>query len=115
MNCPFCKNPAIWIENSSVYGRNFGKSYMIWLCKPCDAYVGCHNNTKKPLGTIADRATRQARKNTHAILDPLWRNGTYGRKEIYAKLKEHFGREIHVGESSIEQCKEISDFITKNL
>lgn len=55
MICPYCKRPAKWVENKEIYGKNYGKSYMMWLCKPCDAYVGCHNNTKEPLGTLANK------------------------------------------------------------
>lgn len=61
MICPYCKKEALWCENKEIYGKNYGKSYMCWLCKECDAYVGCHNNTKKPLGTMANKTTRALR------------------------------------------------------
>jgi hypothetical protein len=43
---------------------------MIYLCVPCDAYVGTHKNSKdhKPLGFLANRGLREARKAAHLVL-----------------------------------------------
>lgn len=105
--CPYCNKPAIWTENKAVYGRNYGNSYMCYYCKPCGAYVGCHNNTRQPLGTMANKELRQWRMQVHAILDPIWKTGQLKRKHVYARLKEYFGKPVHVGESDIEMCKRI--------
>lgn len=107
MKCPFCNNEAPWVENKEIYGRNYGKSYMAYYCKPCDAYVGCHNNTKKALGTMANAELREWRKKAHAHIDPVWKSGDKKRGDIYAILKEKLGRPIHIGESDIEICKKI--------
>jgi len=107
MKCPKCNKEAPWVSNDVVYGRRYGKSYMCYWCKDCDTYVGCHNNTKKPLGTMADKETREARKNVHAFIDPLWRSRKYSRKKIYQQLNDAFGEVIHIGESSVEKCDEI--------
>lgn len=113
MICPYCHNQAIWVSNEKIYGRRYGKSYMVWLCKDCDAYVGCHNNTHRPLGTMANAELRKARNKAHAAIDPLWKSGKYPRPVVYAKLKKYFGREIHVGESDLKQCQEIIDNVDK--
>lgn len=107
MICPYCNKEAVWTENKTVYGRNYGKSVMCYYCKPCDAYVGCHQNTRKPLGTMANKELREWRKKAHAVIDPLWKNNGMKRREVYLMLKRKIGREIHVGESDIETCKEI--------
>ena len=107
MTCPYCKKEAKWCENKEIYGRNFGKSFMCHYCKDCDAYVGCHNNTRRPLGTMANKELREWRVKAHAVIDPLWKEGGIPRKEVYALLKEKLGRAIHIGESDIETCKEI--------
>lgn len=104
MICPYCKKEAIWCENKVIYGRNHGKSYMCYYCLSCDAYVGCHRNTKKALGTMANRELREWRKKAHSIIDPFWKSGKYTRKKVYYLLGN-----IHVGESDIEQCKLIID------
>lgn len=107
MNCTICGKPAEWVENKEVYGRNYGTSYMIWLCRPCDAYVGCHKNTKEAKGTFADRPTRQARRAAHAIIDPLWQSKKYRRDTVYRRLSEAFGYTVHVGGATKEECRDI--------
>jgi len=105
MLCTYCLNQAEWVENKEIYGKNYGKSFMVWLCKPCDAYVGCHNNTKTPLGTLANRKTRDWRKKAHAIFDPIWKNKHIKRDRAYGFLRRRLGHEIHIGESDVNTCK----------
>ncbi len=107
--CQYCGNDAVWCENKEIYGRNWGKSYMCWLCKPCNAYVGCHNNTREPLGTLANKELREWRKKAHAKIDPLWKSGAVSRKSVYIALRNKFGKggEIHIGHADIELCKRI--------
>ena len=106
--CPFCGGKPEWVENKTVYGGvNFGKSYMIWLCRPCDAFVGCHNNTKVPLGTMANEEMREWRKKAHAAFDPLWKSGDMTRANAYRMLVKKLGKTIHIAESDVEQCKKI--------
>lgn len=109
MQCQHCGQEAEWVENKEVYGRNYGSSYMIWLCRPCDAFVGCHQNTKQPKGRFLAKADlREARKKAHAVIDPLWQSGKYKRRTVYIRLKEAFGKEIHVGDTETpEECEEI--------
>jgi hypothetical protein len=107
MICPYCNKPAEWLPNEAFYGKRFGKSYMCWCCKACRAYVGCHNNTRQPLGTMANTELRKWRMEAHKAIDPLWKSGKYKRKTVYARLADAFGEEIHVGEADIERCKDI--------
>ena len=109
MNCNHCNNPAEWVENKEIYGRNYGKSYMTWLCRACDAFVGCHENTKRPKGRfLAKKDLRQARKKAHSVIDPLWQSGKYKRRTIYIRLEEAFGKQVHVGDTETpEECEEI--------
>ena len=104
MICPYCKEQAEWVENKEIYGRNYGKSYMVWLCKKCNAYVGCHKNTKEPLGTLANKELRDLRIKAHNAIDVYWKELDYSRGEVYRKLKEHFGFPIHIGEADKELC-----------
>lgn len=107
MDCPYCNKPAPWVENKEKYGRNYGKSYMCYWCKDCDAYVGCHENTKRPLGTMANKELREWRIKAHGAIDWLWKSKRMKRHNMYKLLKEKMGRDIHIGESDIETCKEI--------
>ena len=109
MKCQHCGRDAEWVENKEVYGRNYGNSYMIWLCRPCDAFVGCHQNTKQPKGRFLAKADlREARKKAHAVIDPLWQSGKYKRKTVYIRLNEAFGKVVDVAATETpEECEEI--------
>ena len=107
MICPYCKNEAKWCENKEIYGKNYGNSFMCYYCKPCNAYVGCHQNTKKPLGTITNAEGREWRKKVHAKIDPLWKSGQIKRKDLYARISKKIGKTYHTGETTIEDCKNI--------
>ena len=111
--CPKCNKPAPWVENKEKYGRNYGRSYMCYFCKPCGTYVGCHNNTRQPLGTMADRETMEWRKKAHAVIDPIYKKGIMSRKKLYAFLSKTLGYNVHIGSSDIEQCKKIIDIAFK--
>lgn len=111
--CPYCGNEAIWCENKVVYGRNYGKSYMMWYCQKDDAYVGCHQNTKKPLGRMANRELREIKKKAKkAWMDKY---GKYGKRFIYQKLAQDLGippQEAHFGMFDVEMCKKVLDLLT---
>ena len=107
MKCPYCNKEAQWVTNEKIYGKRYGKSYMCYLCETCNAYVGCHNNTKIPLGTMANKELRNWRIKSHSVIDPLWRGKKVNRQEVYDKLKSVFGKEIHIGKADIELCKNI--------
>lgn len=114
MKCPFCTKKAQWCENKEVYGRNYGRSYMIYLCKDCDAYVGCHRNSRKPFGTMANAELRRWRNEAHAHIDPMWKSGKIERKALYRLLDKFFGKEFHVGGSTIDECKKVLTFTIDN-
>lgn len=105
--CPKCKKDGEWVDNIEVYGRRYGKSYMCYYCRDCDTYVGCHNNTRNPLGEMADKETREARKKAHEVIDPLWRSGRYSRKLVYERLSEAFGHDVHIAQADKDYCEEV--------
>jgi len=77
--CPYCGKNAVLTDSAVVYhGRSYG---MIWLCRPCWAYVGTHKNSRKhaPLGRIANAELRDWKKKVHAAFDPLWKDGEMSR------------------------------------
>lgn len=115
MICTYCNKEAIWCENKEIYWRNYGKSYMCYYCKDCDAYVWCHNNSKKPLWTIANKELRQLRKKAHRLFDPLWKEWTMSRGKAYRILDKEFWKEIHIGESDNDMCKNIINFLKKKF
>lgn len=107
MLCPYCNKEALWCENKEIYGRNYGQSYMCYLCKDCKAYVGCHNNTTKALGTMANAELRNLRKEAHKNIDPYWKSKKMKRRDVYKKLSDIFGFDVHVGESDAGLCEKL--------
>lgn len=117
MQCPYCHQEAIWCENKEIYGKNYGESYMIYLCRSCDASVGCHNNTRKSKGTMANKELREWRIKAHAEFDPLWRDEKLaGRKRCYRMMTHKLGlkKPLHMGEATIDICKDVI-FLTRYL
>ena len=117
IKCPYCERPAELVDSKIIYGRTYG---MAWFCKPCDAWVGCHKNSKThaPLGRLANAELRDWKKKAHAVFDPLWQrkmrrdNCSKGqaRKAAYgwlAKQLEIAMRDCHIGMFDIEKCKKV--------
>ena len=106
--CGYCGGVAELTDSAEVYG---GRSYgSIYICRPCQAWVGCHPNTLQPLGTLAKAELRQWRNHAHASFDVLWRYKGVKRQEAYAWLAEKLNltkEECHIGLFTIEQCKRV--------
>lgn len=109
--CPYCGEEAEWVDNAEVYGKRFGKSYMMYVCRSCDARVGCHQNSRVPLGTMANKELRQWRQAAHYHFDALWKIDGMKRKQAYQVLSDHFGHRVHIGASDKDQCRAIIEFV----
>lgn len=117
--CPYCGRVVKLVKASAIYRGPTGVRLeklrrLFWACHSCDAYVGCHPDSKRPLGTLANEVLREARKATHAEFDPLWRNhATRTRSEAYAWLGRELGiafedrhRDNHIAMFDVERCKQ---------
>ena len=108
--CPYCGKQAEYMDSKIIYhGRSYG---MIYICRPCDAYVGVHKGTDQPLGRLANRELRRWRNRAHAMFDPLWQKGRFRRRrnDAYAWLAEKMGlpkEETHIAMFDIPQCKQV--------
>jgi len=104
--CPYCSKPAVYANSAEIYGRNYGKVY---LCKPCNAYVGVHKGTTKPKGSLANKELREWRIKAHASFDALWSQGEpFNRNGAYQWLANQLSLprdECHIGMFDVEQCK----------
>jgi len=127
--CPYCGKPShpatgreIYPHRPDLWGRGF------FACTPCDAYVGTHRDTGKPLGTLANAPTRAARQAAHAAFDPLWKHlmsvyegvltkkvHSVARTRAYAWLADQMGYEnradCHIAAMSIEQAQRVVQII----
>jgi hypothetical protein len=121
--CSYCQSLAEYVDSSEVYnGRSYG---MIYLCRPCRAWVGVHKGTDKPLGRLANKDLREWKIKAHAAFDPLWKakmrqghSKKSARNSGYAWLAEQMGipREAcHVGMFDVEQCKQVVEICSPYL
>lgn len=117
--CPYCNSKTELIDSSYVYGKSYG---LIYICKPCDAYVGVHKGTDKALGRLANKELREAKKKAHyyfdqiantSLINKIWkkyipnisnRNKAYKWLALNMKMEEKF---CHIGMMNIEQCNEV--------
>lgn len=115
--CCECKKKIIAVQKTGkdkyphrkdLYGLQF------WECPNCFNFVGCHKNSKtnQPLGNIAGKKLKQARMYIHKILDPLWKNRQYKRRELYNILSKKLNWKYHTSRiKTIEEARIIYKYI----
>ncbi len=114
--CHYCGNETELVTGDVIYPhRNDLKNKKFYLCRPCSAYVGCHPNTDKPLGIVANAELRKAKSKAHAVFDPIWRNRKLmKRSEAYKWLAESLAidrSECHIGMFNLDMCKRVVDLV----
>lgn len=105
--CDYCGRQTKYVDSKLVYGRSYGK---IYYCGDCNAWVGVHKGTDKPLGRLADAQLRYWKKQAHAAFDPLWQYGKFKgyRNAAYAWLAGQMNLPVektHIGMFDVGQCK----------
>ena len=117
MICPYDGAEAELIKKEKMYGSHYRFGYM-WVCKnypECDSYVGCHGNSVRPLGHLANHELRWWRRKAHFEFDKLWKREKIDRVEAYKQLSEKMDisrNECHIGMFGIEQCKKVIEICT---
>lgn len=103
--CDYCGQPAPLIDSKEIYGR---RSYgLMYVCKPCDARVGVHKGTTKPLGRLANAELRQAKISAHDGFDRLWKSGRMPRNAAYRWLSSKLelpAEKCHIGMFDVAMC-----------
>lgn len=106
--CPYCGKKTELIDSAEIYnGVSYGP---IYICRDCDAYVGCYKNTNKSLGRLANAELREAKKFAHAIFDKIWKNKYKTRVGAYSWLSREMDvptEFTHIGMFDVEQCKKV--------
>ena len=113
--CPYCGREAKYVSGVGVYPhRPDLDSLRFWRCTPCEAWVGCHRGTSRPLGELADRETRHARLRAHAIFDPLWKatgsnpRPPLRRRAAYLMLADELGRDVvHIADMDATEARAV--------
>lgn len=112
--CPYCKSETEHVTDTEVYSGN-GYGGMIYLCRPCGAYVGCHtNNPNLAKGRLANKGLRDAKIEAHHYFDNLWkRKKGHANKNRIAAYKWLAGEmkvipeHCHIGMFDIDECNRV--------
>lgn len=112
--CPYCSGPSEFVDSKEVYKESYG---MIYLCRPCKAWVGVHKDKTIALGRLANAELRNCKREAHEYFDKLWKkkieNGyKKGRARImaYKWLASQLGtpeKETHIGWFDVDMCKKV--------
>lgn len=116
--CNFCNGEVDFVNNAVIYGKPFGKQPMVYRCNGCGAYVGCHADTKVPLGTLADHKLREARKRAHSAFDHIWKSKRKTRGDAYRWLANKLGIDrhaCHMAWFDAQTCARVVEFSTQYL
>ena len=110
--CPYCNSTAVLVGGNVIYPHRpdlVHRKFWRCPCLVCDAYVGCHLGSDKPLGRLANQDLRNAKVLAHEFFDRLWRNGKMKRSSAYAWLAKKMKisrNKCHIGMFNVEQCNE---------
>lgn len=98
--CPYCGSHAELKDAFVIYRKlGFGAVYVCGNYPSCDSYVGVHDGTDKPKGSLANKKLRDLRKQAHAIIDPLWKDENLQRKSVYQAAAQVLSvKEFHIGD-----------------
>lgn len=106
LSYPYCGAPTKLIDDSQIYGRSYGAK--CYICKRCDAWVGCHKGTNKALGRVANKNLRRLKHQAHEAFDPIWKEGYLPRTAAYEALSIAFKlpmKQTHIGMFDEELCR----------
>lgn len=116
VKCQYCNQDAVFMTTEQFYGKDYGTN--MWVCRPCDAYVGTHMRTDVPKGTLANKELREWRKKAHSVIDPLWLNEKKARKQARTKIYTWIQQvmniskdEAHIGMMNEAQCEQLIQFV----
>jgi hypothetical protein len=94
----------------------FGLFYSCSAFPECRATHGAHQATGEPLGTPADKATKEARIQAHDAFDKLWKpvqgraQRAAARREAYAWMRDAMDlapEDAHIGRFDRLQCERL--------
>lgn len=85
--CRYCGGVIRAVPARNVYGPavnrlGLQKEY-IYQCQNCNARVGRHKGTLRPLGNVANETLRLKRMETHRVFDAFWKRKGMSRTKGY--------------------------------
>lgn len=113
LHCQYCGAPAVLRPASDVHGGGHRVDGYVYACSRypfCDSYVSAHPDTRRPMGTLANRALREKRAKAHRVFNLLWERGHMTKKEAYRWLQMLFGLPedmAHIAQFSDYRCEKL--------
>ena len=118
--CRYCGGVIKLIPAKMVYGESTRRLGMegeyLYQCQNCNARVGCHKGTTRPLGNVANEVLRLKRMEAHRVFDALWKSGRMTRTGAYRWLagELHLRPErAHIGGFEMDQCQKVIELCEK--
>lgn len=127
--CPYCSNKTEYVDSKEVYEHK--SRGMIYLCRPCMAYVGVHDGTDNALGRLANAELRKAKMEAHHWFDqiakadgvinevwPVFVKDISNRNKSYLWLSKFLGiskDDCHIGMFDVETCGKVVEISKKAI
>lgn len=112
--CRYCGGVIRLVPARVIYGEAATRLGMetenIYLCQNCNARVGCHRGTKRPLGNVANEMLRLKRMETHQVFDAFWKAKGMTRTQGYKWLAQQMHipeRHAHIGGFEMDDCQRV--------
>lgn len=114
--CRYCGGVIRLVPAESVYGASTERLGMcgevLYQCQNCNARVGCHKGTTRPLGDVANEILRLKRIEAHQVFDSFWKRKHMSRTQGYRWLAQKLQlpeSETHIGGFEIDTCQQVID------
>lgn len=112
--CRYCGGVIRLVPARVIYGEAATRLGMetenIYLCQNCNARVGCHKGTNRPLGNVANEVLRLKRMETHQVFDAFWKSKGMTRTQGYKWLARQMDipeRHAHIGGFEMDDCQRV--------
>ena len=112
--CRYCGGAVRLVSASKVYGPAAARlgieRQSFYQCQNCNARVGCHPGSTRPLGNLANEALRMKRMETHHVFDSFWKERGMSRTQAYKWMakKMRLSEELaHIGGFEIDRCQKL--------
>lgn len=113
--CRYCGGAVHLVPAAKVYGPAAAKRLGLerekfYQCQNCNARVGCHKGSARPLGNLANEALRMKRMETHQVFDSFWKERGMSRTQGYKWMakKLRLSEELaHIGGFEMDRCQKL--------
>ena len=119
--CRYCGGPIRLVPAKLIYGESTHRLGMdnenIYQCQNCNARVGCHKGTTRPLGDVANETLRLKRMETHQVFDAFWKSMHMTRTQAYKWLSQQMRlpkKNAHIGGFEMDQCQQVINMCAGN-